>query len=289
MAGDRGYAPKEDRLVRDELSKLGEKIRNWARRHSVSSLADLEGVSGDRKDLIVEELRGYTVQADWDTLIGKMTFSPSKIPTLLLQALVVKDVFERMFGDAFFAFTKFRGESNVLDSEEMRRAHNMMAQINEADAHIWRSQTLQNLSKSVGSESKSVVQQRIDSVCSQLVSDFVDNPARELLRPARDGGSARRKELEALYNGAAQLASSLWTQRTFMVCQSQQGLPVFNVANPAMSAHRLHQLDEDDQKLDGNKVMLFVQPAILAFGTENAEDYDRGKVWAPAIVVVDEK
>lgn len=74
-----------------------------------------------------------------------------------------------------------------------------------------------------------------------------------------------------------------------MACRNRQHLPVFHVANPAMSAHRLHQLDEDDPKLDNKKTLLVVQPAIIAFGSENAEYYDRSKIWAPAIVVVDEK
>lgn len=74
-----------------------------------------------------------------------------------------------------------------------------------------------------------------------------------------------------------------------MACWSQQHLPVFRVANPAMSAHRLHQLDEDDSKLDDRKTLLVVQPAIIAFGSENAEYYDRSKIWAPAMVMVDEQ
>jgi hypothetical protein len=71
-----------------------------------------------------------------------------------------------------------------------------------------------------------------------------------------------------------------------IVCESQGSVPVFGVTNPVVRAHRLHQLDEDDRRLDGKEILLFLQPAILAFGSETAEHYDKYKVWAPAVVVV---
>ncbi|KAL4919681.1 hypothetical protein BDW62DRAFT_216829 [Aspergillus aurantiobrunneus] len=291
MAGDKGYTPKEDRVVRDELAKLGEKIRNWAKKYSAASLEDLSALSGKEQEAVIKQLRRFTSQADWDALIGSMPFSQSKIPALLVQALLARDIFERIFGDPFFAFTRLECESTLPDSKEMMRVYFTMGRINETDAHIWRSQTLQNLSKSSGPETKSFVQQRLDSICSKLPSNFVSGPAGVLLRPVKDGGGStpREKELYALYNGAAQLASCLWMQRTYIICQSQQHLPVFNVANPAMSAHRLHQLDEDEIRLDGKRTLLVVQPAIVALGSEDAEHYDRRKVWAPAIVVVGER
>lgn len=73
-----------------------------------------------------------------------------------------------------------------------------------------------------------------------------------------------------------------------MVCKSQGDLPIFNATSSVMSAHRLHKLDEDDTRLDGKKVLLVVQPAVLAFGDENGESYDQSKVWARANVLVDE-
>jgi hypothetical protein len=53
-----------------------------------------------------------------------------------------------------------------------------------------------------------------------------------------------------------------------------------------MSAHRLHQLDEDDDFLDGQRVLACMQPAVLAFGNESGENYDTSKVWASAVVLV---
>jgi hypothetical protein len=54
-----------------------------------------------------------------------------------------------------------------------------------------------------------------------------------------------------------------------------------------MSAHRLQQLDEDDERLDGNRILACIQPAVLAFGNESGENYDTSKLWANAVVLVE--
>lgn len=128
MAGSKGYAPKEDRAVRDEMSKLGEKMRNWARKYGATSLSELPAVSQEEKDLIMKQLRDFTLQADWDALTSRIPFSPSRIPALLVQSMLAKDTFERMFGDPFFVFTRLDGESNVPDATELMRLYDTMGQ-----------------------------------------------------------------------------------------------------------------------------------------------------------------
>jgi hypothetical protein len=97
------------------------------------------------------------------------------------------------------------------------------------------------------------------------------------------------ESLQGLYRDAAELALALWTQRTFMRARGLGDLPKFHISDSRMSAHRLHRLDEDDKRLDGTDVVLLVQPAILAFGNEDAENYDCSKIWCPATVVVDQR
>ncbi|KAL4864060.1 hypothetical protein BDV12DRAFT_201502 [Aspergillus spectabilis] len=55
------------------------------------------------------------------------------------------------------------------DPEELMLVYRTMAQTDEANSNIWRSQTLQNFSKSAGTETKSFEQQRINSICSELL------------------------------------------------------------------------------------------------------------------------
>ncbi|KAL4952076.1 hypothetical protein BDW69DRAFT_195934 [Aspergillus filifer] len=192
----------------------------------------------------------------WEKLVESIPFSSAKIPLLLLQALLTK--------------------------------------LNECEAHTWRSQTLRGLCKLAGNANPSLLHKRTEEMSENFATTFVLRLSGGLLHhPKTDEAAASRvKELQQLYEGAAQLALSLWTQRSLIVCRSLGDVPnapVFDVRNPVVRAHRLHKLDEDDHKLDGKKIVLFVQPAFLAFGSENAEHYDQYKVWASAVVVVDER
>ncbi|KAK2743026.1 hypothetical protein FQN57_004982 [Myotisia sp. PD_48] len=63
----------------------------------------------------------------------------------------------------------------------------------------------------------------------------------------------------------------------------------FTEGSDLMSAHRLHKLDVDDKRLDGSKVLVAIQPAIVALGTNDGEMYDKPRTWLKAIVIVDEK
>ncbi|KAE8396112.1 hypothetical protein BDV23DRAFT_144369 [Aspergillus alliaceus] len=308
MVSNNGRAPKEDRVVRDEFTKLDGKMRSWARNYGVKSLSDLEGVPDNEKDKVIKELGEYCREQDWASLMCKVSFSPDKVPGVLLQALLAKDVFERIFVDPFFAFGKIGDDNTLPEPAELNRIYGCMKQgkkiiaqkltnanrnsnaVHEAEAHTWRSQTLRILSTATDPNTKPILQERIEELSSGLVTNLLGSSARTLLQ-SRNTEDAKKmnQELQSLYAGAAHLALSLWSQPTFMVCRSQQHLPVFTITNPMMTAHRLHHLDEDDCKLDGKQVLLVIRPVVLAFGTVNAEHYDLSKVWARATVLVNEK
>lgn len=76
-----------DEAVRDNIANLGEKIYNWAQRHSMASLENCWGITPGDKASIFEELRGYTSQDSWESLVGGIRCSYSKVPPLLVQAL----------------------------------------------------------------------------------------------------------------------------------------------------------------------------------------------------------
>ncbi|GIC90506.1 uncharacterized protein Aud_006940 [Aspergillus udagawae] len=283
MVANNGYIPKEDQTIRNELSKLTESIRSWARKHCLNSFADFEDVTEIEKDMVIHQLTEYCSQPDWNSLMREISIPRNKIPMVLLHALLAKDLFGRMFTDPFFAFPGIDGDHTISAAGYFKRIYYIMLNADEQKAHIWRSQTLQNLSTFLQDMTKKLVR--------GLVTGFLTSPARTLLRKVGDNDAVnkRAQELQSLYDGAAQLALSLWTQRAFMTCQSLRGLPPFTVSNPMMLAHRLHLLDEDDTRLDGKRILLCVQPAILAFGSENAEHYTQHKIWSPAVVVLHEK
>jgi hypothetical protein len=53
--------------------------------------------------------------------------------------------------------------------------------------------------------------------------------------------------------------------------------------------HQLHLLDEDDPRLEGERILLHVHPTILAFGSKIAEHYNQHEVWSPAVVAMHEQ
>ncbi|KAF7169280.1 hypothetical protein CNMCM5623_002076 [Aspergillus felis] len=291
MAANNGYIPKEDQSIRNELSKLTESIRSWARKHCLNSFADFEDVAEIEKDMVIHQLTEYCSQQDWNSMIREISIPQNKILMVVLHALLAKDLFGRMFTDPFFAFPKIDGDHTISAAGYFQRIYHIMIKADEQKAHIWRSQTLQNLSTTGDPDTEAFLQGMTRQLVNGLVNRFLTSPARTLLRRVgnNDAVNQRARELRSLYDGAAQLALSLWTQRAFMTCQSLRELPRFTVSDPMMSAHRLHLLDEDDTRLDGKRIFLCVQPAILAFGSENAEHYNQYKIWSPAVVVMHEK
>ncbi|KAL4958912.1 uncharacterized protein BDV14DRAFT_206163 [Aspergillus stella-maris] len=284
------FPPKEDGTIRAEFSKFGDQIRPWTRRFGGVSFAALENAPPKEREAIVKQLGGCTAHQNWQDLVKEVPIASSKIPTVLLQALLAKDVFNKLFTDPFIAFIESEGGQSTPAPEQMNELQRIMAKINESQAHIWRSETLRNLLQAPDHKGASFLQERMDKICRSLATDFLSGPARTLMQPAKNSSETtqRQQELQALYTQASRLALSLWTQRASMRCLSIRDLPLFSVANPITSVHRLQHLDEDDTRFDGGRILLVVQPAILAFGTEHAENYDQFKIWAPAVVLVSE-
>ncbi|KAL4806049.1 hypothetical protein BDV18DRAFT_160119 [Aspergillus unguis] len=286
VAGSK-YTPKEDKVIRDEIDKLGAKIRLWARS---TCTAGLDSIAPSEGSLVIKHLGRYCAYQDWQEMVKDLPIQAGKIPAILLQALLARDIFGTMFTDPFFAWIPTEDGESTQGPQQMKMLYRAMADTDTSQAHIWRSQTLRNLLQTPDSGDESFLDKRTKRIGPQLAAHFLQGPARTLMQSTKgsdDGVSAQRKqELQSLYIQAGRLALSLWTQRAYMRCLDLRDLPLFSVANPVMSVHRLQQLDEDDTRLDGGKLVLLVQPVILAFGSENAEHYDRHKQWAPAVALV---
>jgi hypothetical protein len=127
-------------------------------------------------------------------------------------------------------------------------------------------------------------------VAAQLREDFLQGPARYLLLiPSNERALQMRKTLEDIFYYAAQLALSLWTQRSSLKYLTLRDLPRFFNDREDVGAHALHRLEEEDVRLDGKQVIAVIQPTLLAFGNDEAEHYDQHKVWAKAMVLIDER
>lgn len=119
---------------------------------------------------------------------------------------------------------------------------------------------------------------------------FLSGPVGCLLSRVGGGEQLAKKGLADIYAFASQLSLSVWTQRSSIEClKLPQDIRFFH-GNELMSAHAIHHLDdEEDTRLDGQPIIAMIQPAVLAFGNDDAEHYEQYKIWAEAIVLIDER
>ena len=67
----------------------------------------------------------------------------------------------------------------------------------------------------------------------------------------------------------------------------EMGRPVFDLDSEGMEPHGLVRYDEHEDNLHGKPISVVVHPLLKAFGTDEAKNYDKSRVWAPAVVWLD--
>ncbi|KAJ0417518.1 hypothetical protein BJY00DRAFT_315810 [Aspergillus carlsbadensis] len=284
----------EDSKVREQLSKIGDRFIAWTKKHALNEASTLESLSPTKMDIIIESLDGFCIQESWHQLQSMLPSLLNKLPVLLTQASISKDILEPMLSNPFFFFFQ-----NGLDDaygpspSQMVRVYEVMKSGNEADGHLWRTQTLHALGNArtdTGPYPGLVMPWLLDVFSFKLALKFLNGPITVLLQPVyTETETALRAEgLEKIIHEAASLAVKLWMQRTSIGCHGLGNVRLFSSKTTFSRPHRLHHLDDDDDRLDGHRVVLVTQPLIVAWGDENAENYDKHKVWAKATVCVEE-
>ncbi|RAH64720.1 uncharacterized protein BO66DRAFT_463742 [Aspergillus aculeatinus CBS 121060] len=288
----KGPTPMEDHDVRRALRKLHMAIRSWAKIYAVSDVSDLEGIPASKLDLLVEELGSYCSETTWTSLNEKLSIPVNRVPDILVQAALSSVVFEWIFEDPFFLFHDMAISGSFSLSNDLGSIYHHMKQgkksVDEVEAHAWRSQMLRLLSVPTEQSAKPLLGSQSGSLSRNLADQFIQSATGALLKEpeSRETLETRVKELEVLLSEAADLALSLWTQRTDMGCYSLYELPQFCNGDPMVEAHRLHHLDDGDARLDCANNVLVVFPAVVAYGSVHGEHYDQSKVWAAATVLV---
>jgi hypothetical protein len=178
----------------------------------------------------------------------------------------------------------------------MKRKHLLITLANQQDAHIWRSQMLRLLLPPLRNDSKdgekslhSWTEGIITKVSEKQASDFIAGSARHLI--SNDAITGYTKKLKDIYREAAALSYRLWTRRTTMKCVTlhDMGHPTFDVDNPYLVPHNLVRYDDHDDQLRNKPITVIVHPLLQVYGTDEAKDYDKGRVWVPAEVWLDSK
>jgi hypothetical protein len=98
-----GSTSQGDEKTRNDLLRLEEKMKAWARKNSSSAGHQIMELSIDEKQEIIQELSGYCLQQAWDDLMGMMTPKiVERVTVLFVQAMLSKHVFCKFFSNPFF-------------------------------------------------------------------------------------------------------------------------------------------------------------------------------------------
>ena len=99
--------PKEDHRVREEFVKLEENTRVWAKTYALPNISTLQAKFTDtEKNRVLSKLDDY-YDGDWDRLVScTKSLVQKRLPRILAQALLAKDIFEKIFDNPFLCFNE---------------------------------------------------------------------------------------------------------------------------------------------------------------------------------------
>ncbi|CAM1501733.1 Fc.00g037170.m01.CDS01 [Cosmosporella sp. VM-42] len=290
------------------LKKLNTDIRNWAKTYCCSTLHHLK--NHEAKELIDHWVTVADIGQEEITGLSK-NFIIIVLTALLSKDIFVKTfgnpAFFLDFEMAYNEINKDQMATTVQTHEDNDReregnqkhaknapdvAHTMvvysslLAKIHETlhpiEGHQWRAQTFRLLfPKPAEPEPFARLNTAywIQRASAAFTEAFIDSPARYLLFPA-DSTSARPNRLgalENLYFRAGELSTSI--QRYLPKVEIKDPTILlghsFSVRDPFLEAHRLHGLeDDDDDRHDGRRISLVLNPAICISGNDDGEGYD---------------
>ncbi|KAK2733111.1 hypothetical protein FQN57_002303 [Myotisia sp. PD_48] len=303
------WTAQPDQTIRDNLSLFQRQIRDWSKEYAIESILMMEQLklTGDEKDDFLNALAGVMTLAENGSIpeylyAGKMG---KRLPAIILNALLARDIYTLIFDDPFYFLSQSDAtpdhttsvDSTPLVNETLNKIYEEIKDVNEREAHIWRSQLVRvynppNGIKLEDSEiaAKAKMKVRIQRCSEYFASIFHAGPAQHLFRHmSKDNEICRLKKLRDIYISAGHLATRLWTQRTFTTTQHLEDLRVdpFRNNSPTMEAHPSQGLEDDeDHTLDGAQIAVVVHPAVLAFGNDDCENFHQARVWAKAVVLL---
>jgi hypothetical protein len=138
------------------------------------------------------------------------------------------------------------------------------------------------------SEAEKIMQLRtkeqVVRVADQLALKFLSGPARHLIKsePNVDFTLKPKK----IFNQAALISYTLWTQRSDMQCRTLRDLAplTYDSNSSQFTLDGLVKYDGQEEGLNGSKVTVLMHPLLEVYGNNEAEDYDKRRVWAAGVV-----
>jgi hypothetical protein len=129
----------------------------------------------------------------------------------------------------------------------------------------------------------------IAQAAGRQASAFLASPARYLIED--NANTVLTNKFNKIYSDAAKLSYMLWTRRTQMRCFTLHEIRhlAFDHENPDFDPDNLVRFEDHEDHLKGKTVTVIVHPLLKVYGTDEAKDYDQGRVWAKGVVWLDSK
>jgi hypothetical protein len=161
---------------------------------------------------------------------------------------------------------------------------------------MWRSQTLRllmpplrNDTSDAEKQMRSLTEGLIAQIANLQACNFLTGPARHLID--NETKTDFMNKLKEIYKEAASVSYMLWTRRTEMRCFTldEVGHLAFDAESPHFEPDNLVRYDEHEDQLKDKPITVMVHPLLQVYGTDEAIDYHRGRVWAKGVVWLDSR
>lgn len=160
--------------------------------------------------------------------------------------------------------------------------------------HAWRAQTVGLFGLPRGNDkmtpAQSAAARRREARYSEMAHEFDRGQSQCLYANCSQSDYVQRLiQLKKLLHETGEYFTRLWSQRVLIKTMDMEDFrgQLFRIASDEYDPHPRLKLETDDTRLDGNRIQMVVQPAIVAFGTEQGEGYDKvRKMWSKATVWV---
>ena len=296
-------------------------VHPWVTQFAASEPQGEERLSEEQKKTIISSLKGSCVQEGWDSLMARLpNLTQELILAVFLETLLLKEIYAGIFEAPFWYFDgKTNAEDQTGDDRFSERLQYLYERYlkstwfpdypcifiliiyafpvaNPYSAAIRRSETTRlansvNRLQAPNHELEYYHRDRRTAALSSMVDDVLaSEPICWLLKkPANEEEeNMRRRLLVSIYQKAADISPVHAAARGFLEFYRLDDLEkTFHEASDTLNAYNYHFLRKGNTKLDGRRVLLVVQPAIIWRWFNNDRNCER-LICSKAEVVIED-
>ncbi|KAG6365979.1 hypothetical protein INS49_000155 [Diaporthe citri] len=283
-------------LSDDEVSRwLNTRARSWYEWAKEAAHRDFELVH-EKYEEIHAHLKNFVVEQDGDIPEELWKTKPKRLPYPLLHGIVANFICTEIFKNPFWILDALPAgdESGGIPTgmqQAVAELNEVLLQLNTKNAHQWRAQLLRIFAMAGENPTLATCKARY---ADALTDKFLNSAARFCLKQEAEWRACERTNfLKDEISRALEFSLQLWAQRSRVDAVDLQmfhrhDLGKYVHCSELMEPHQ-SQRSEAPEDYHGRRMLMVVQPAIVAFGTEDGRDYDEiSRVWLKARVLMGE-